>query len=218
MQGLAINGGRSQIARALVKNWLSPHETVIQVKRGEHMPPDAVRYLFCQGLLTGKAYPDQTEQEIVDGYHVNYTWIANQCDRIFDANARARVCLIGSESGFAGSYDPVYAEAKRQLHLYTENKRLRTPDQQLVCIAPSIIADAGMTIRRKDVADLERRMEAHPKQRFLRADEVAGLIHHVLYIDQGYLSGVTIRMNGGAHALNAQDWQKRTIADVAPGA
>jgi NAD(P)-dependent dehydrogenase (short-subunit alcohol dehydrogenase family) len=201
MYGLAINGGSSAIARALVSEWTPPSEVVYSIPRGADMPLTAMRYLFCQGLLFGKRADELTDDQVAECYHVNFTWVANQCDRILDANDYARICVLGSESAFAGSYDGAYAGAKRELHGYVETKRLRTPDQQLVCIAPSIIADAGMTTRRTDLDNLERRRTAHPKGRFLKATEVASLIHHVLYVDSGYLSGVTIRMNGGAHTL-----------------
>jgi NAD(P)-dependent dehydrogenase (short-subunit alcohol dehydrogenase family) len=199
MNGIAINGAGSAIARALCKNWLDPQEVVRAVPRGMHMPLRCERYLFCQGLLRPKRAEDQTEPEAVEGFHVNFTWIANQCDLILEANDTARICVLGSESGFAGSYDGVYADAKRALHHYVDTKKLRTRDQQLVCVAPTIIRDAGMTTRRKDTQNLLGRAREHPKGRFLEADEVAGLIHHLLYIDKGYLSGITIRMNGGAH-------------------
>lgn len=198
--GIAINGGQSRIARDLIKNWLSPQETVITVTRGQDMPLNCVRYLFCQGLLRNKRSEDQTKEEAAEGFFVNFDWIANQCDRIIAANDHARICVLGSESAFTGSFDGVYAGAKRELHHYVENTKLRTPQQQLVCVAPSIIADAGMTLRRTDADNLRKRQSEHPKQRFLNADEVAVLIHHLLYLDRGYLSGITIRMNGGAHA------------------
>jgi NAD(P)-dependent dehydrogenase (short-subunit alcohol dehydrogenase family) len=53
-----------------------------------------------------------------------------------------------------------------------------------------------MTLDRKDVENLERRREGHPKKRFLTAAEVAKLIHFLLYIDEGYTTGTVIRMNG----------------------
>ena len=107
--------------------------------------------------------------------------------------------MIGSESGFAWGFDGAYAGAKAALHCYVENKPLR-PKQQLVCIAPGIIEDAGMTERRMDKENLEKRRKDHPKHRFLTSDEVAKLAHFLLYVDQGYISNVVIRMNGGDHA------------------
>jgi NAD(P)-dependent dehydrogenase (short-subunit alcohol dehydrogenase family) len=73
------------------------------------------------------------------------------------------------------------------------------PQQQIVCVSPGIIEDAGMTVRREDRVNLARRRDMHPKRRFLRAIEVARMIHFLLYVDEGYTSGVVIRMNGGAH-------------------
>jgi len=213
MFGIAINGWKSAIAQAFILNWTSPSESVILVNRGEDMPHDRLRYLFCQGVLNGKRVTDQSTAEITESYFANYMWIASQCRKILDANAFARICVIGSESAFTGSYDQAYADHKRYLHQFVERYALR-PKQQLICIAPTIIGDAGMTTRRTDTDNLERRRLAHPQERFLTADEVAGLIHHVLYIDRGYLSGVTIRMNGGAHCGKAA--QERTDQHAAP--
>lgn len=198
MHGLAINGGKSAIAQHLVSDWLPPSEFITQVTRGQDMPLNVTRYLFCQGVLNGKSVLEQTGDEITNSYYVNFSWIAAQCKRILAGNGDARICVIGSESAFAGSHDQAYADHKRYLHEFVESQPLR-PNQQLICIAPTIIGDAGMTTRRADIENLERRKLAHPKERFLTADEVAGLVHHVLYVDRGYLSGVTIRMNGGAH-------------------
>lgn len=195
---IAIRGAGSEVVRRL-----EPHiagDEVLRVHRDEDMPVNVERYLFCQGLIRPKRRSEQTNDEIVEGLSVNLWYTLDQCERIFSANVKARVCVIGSESGFAGSHDDTYAVAKAELHKYVERKRLKSPYQQLICIAPSIIRDCGMTTRREDGQNLMMRRATHPKQRFLDAEEVARLVHYVLYVDRGYLSGVTIRMNGGAHA------------------
>jgi NAD(P)-dependent dehydrogenase (short-subunit alcohol dehydrogenase family) len=142
---------------------------------------------------------DQTPDEIREGFFVNCGQIVRDCELLIKENHKARICVIGSESAWAGSYDGVYARAKADLHRYVEKKRLRTTAQQLVCIAPGVIQDAGMCARRVDLERLDRRREVHPQKRFLWAIEVARLVHYVLCIDRGYLSGVVIRMNGGEH-------------------
>ena len=58
-----------------------------------------------------------------------------------------------------------------------------------------------MTERRQDVENLQHRQEKHPKRRFLEAAEVARMIHFLLYVDEGYTTGVVIRMNGGEHTV-----------------
>ena len=194
---ICIRGYSSPLAKA-VAELLPPAETLTVVGRGETITRGE-RHLFCQGIMTPKPISRQSKDEITRSFWVNAGEIIRQCDMILENNDGARVCVIGSESGFAWSYDGAYAAAKASLHRYVETKKLRTPQQQLVCIAPSIISDGGMTLRREDTEVLATKGNAHPKGRFLTCAEVARLIHHVLYVDEGYLSGVVIRMNGGLH-------------------
>lgn len=196
---IAIRGVSSEIAKALIR-LLPAGEFVHAIKRGGKAPTLCDRYLFCGGLLYAKTQAQQTRDERAESMAVNFFDVREDCERIIAANDSARIVVLGSESGFTGSYDGTYAQAKRELHNYVETRRLRTPTQQLVCVAPSIIEDAGMTTRRADKANLERRKMEHPKRRFLRSGEVARLIHFVLYQDAGYLTNVVLRMNGGSHA------------------
>lgn len=194
---ICIRGYSSPLAAA-VAELLPESETLSIAGRGETITRGE-RHLFCQGVLTPKPIRKQSKEEIAKSFWVNAVDIIQQCDLIFEKNDAARICVIGSESGFSWSFDGAYAAAKAALHTYVETKRLRTPMQQLICVAPSIISDGGMTTRRADTENLASREGAHPKGRFLTCAEVAKLIHHVLYVDEGYLSGVVIRMNGGKH-------------------
>lgn len=199
---IAIRGYSSTIAQELAK-LLPADETVHVVHRGAHMPTDADRYFICQGLLRPKSVDQQTKAEIEEGWEVNLRYITKRCDWVLSQNDRARICVIGSESAFSGSYDMTYATTKKLLHDYVKEKRLYTPEQQLVCVAPSIIEDSGMTERRLDQDRLDKRRREHPKRRFLRAREVARLVRFLLYVDDGYVCNAVIRMNGGEHT-----WRK----------
>jgi len=192
---IAIRGAGSAIAQELTA-LLPPEEEICEVPRGGAMPWCADRYLFCAGLLRPLSMAEQTDCEIAESFLVNAGDVIRACDFVIESNPNARICVIGSESGFAWSYDGAYAAAKAALHRYCETRRLG-PGQQLVCVAPGIIADCGMTIGRHDRANLAQLERAHPKGRFLAAAEVARLVHFCLYVDCGYLSGVVIRMNGG---------------------
>lgn len=194
---LIVTGYRSAITQALLP-MLPANETA---ERSDTIDPptDAERYFFCAGALQSLPINAQPEEVMLETFLVNCGHVVRACDRIIAVNDRARICVMGSESGFAWSFDGVYAAAKAALHRYVETKKLRTHNQQIVCVAPSIIEDAGMTLRRADKDRLEARRKAHPKGRFLLAQEVARLVHHVLYVDSGYLSGIVIRMNGGEH-------------------
>lgn len=194
---ICIRGASSPLAVA-VSELLPEGEQITVVGRGETVTRGE-RHLFCQGILTPRPIENQSQQEISKSFWVNAGEIIRQCDLIIENNRDARICLIGSESGFAWSYDGAYAAAKAALHKYVETKRIRWHNQQLICIAPSIIGDGGMTLRRGDGDKLVEREQRHPKKRFLTCAEVAKLIYHVLYVDEGYLSGVVIRMNGGQH-------------------
>ncbi|AZO29411.1 SDR family oxidoreductase [Mesorhizobium sp. M1B.F.Ca.ET.045.04.1.1] len=194
---IVITGWRSAIAEEF-RRLLRSNEEIVHGKPMEpNFPLGAERYLFCQGLLRPKRIEDQTDAEIREGIEVNFASIVRACDLIFATNVLARVCVIGSESGYRGSFDENYASAKELLHAYVEKKRL-SQLQQLVAISPGIIGDCRMTTSRTDVENLIRRREEHPKRRFLEASEVAAMARTLLYF-QPYISGTIIRMHGGLH-------------------
>lgn len=154
------------------------------------------RYLICSGFLTGQLIGTQTHDQMIESFTVNFIEVTKYCDAVFSRNENARVCVIGSESGYKGSYDMVYAGAKAALHLYVETKNLSS-GQQLVCISPGIIEDAGMTTRRQDIEILDNLRQSHPKGRFLKSAEVAKLAYFLFYEDEGYITNTVIRMHGG---------------------
>jgi NAD(P)-dependent dehydrogenase (short-subunit alcohol dehydrogenase family) len=194
---LAIRGFSSSMAQAFL-DFVPPWETVVPVERGAGNCT-ASRHLFCQGLLVPKPLGMQTKDDITESFEANCASTVRQCNIILATNPKARICVIGSESGFQWSFDDVYAASKAALHRYVETKRLRSGDQQLVCVAPSIIEDSNMTSHRADTDNLERRRVEHPKGRFLRMSEVCRMIHFLLYVDEGYTTNTVIRMNGGGH-------------------
>jgi NAD(P)-dependent dehydrogenase (short-subunit alcohol dehydrogenase family) len=176
-------------------DWPWPDNPEASISDRREFPLDADHYLFCQGLLRPKRMQDQTEAERAEGFEANLDSIKRACDAILAVNDSARICIIGSESAYLGSYDDVYAISKMLLHSYVERKEL-TPLQQIVAISPGIIEDCGMTTRRTDQNTLAFRKAQHPMRRFLRAREVAQLAHHLLFY-QPYIRNTVIRMNGG---------------------
>ena len=192
-------GADSEIVTSLEK--LYP---VSPVNRGSPMPVSARRYLFCVGKLEQKNIRFQTEEETQETFWVNFTQVVKECDWLIDNNPDARICVMGSDSGFKGSFDAAYAGAKAGLHNYVENKRLRHPHQQLVCVAPSMVAGTRMNRNRCEdgIKALQERLHSHPKGRMVTTLEVARLIHFLLCVDEGFTTGVTIRINGGEHCQN----------------
>jgi NAD(P)-dependent dehydrogenase (short-subunit alcohol dehydrogenase family) len=191
---IGIAGGQSSIAREFIA--LLPDGEEPYVDRLNEMPFDLDRYLICTGFLAGKAISCIDPEEANLTWRKNFVDIARFCDRLFIVNPRARVCVIGSESGFEGSFDMAYAGAKAALHLYVETKRLKSPEQQLLAIAPCIISDSNMTQRRNDLRACEARGAATRHERWLTAREVAVQAHQALFIASCFLSNTVIRMRG----------------------
>lgn len=186
---IGVRGAQSAIALALRQFTDDP---VNPMPRGDASLA-CERYLFTAGLPTNEATSDDPIAEV---FWANVGAVIQSCDAILEHNPNARICVIGSEAAYSRSFDHTYASAKAALHRYVETKRLM-PGQQLVAIAPGLIADAGMTERRTDQKAIEARRLAHPKQRWVTAAEVARLVHYVLYVDTGYLTGTVIRLHGG---------------------
>ena len=189
-----ILGAGSQIAQEFKKIVADTDQLV----RGnlDFIDSRADRYLICSGYLRGELLQKQMLSETMESFLANYTKIVSYCDAVLRENLRARICIIGSESGYKGSYDMAYAGAKAALHMYIETTTLSS-GQQLVGISPGIIQDAGMTTRRQDTENLNNLRRHHPKGRFLKSVEVAKFAHFLLYEDEGYTTNTVIRIHGG---------------------
>ena len=191
-----VRGAGSEVVSNL-RRWVP----VQPIERAEPMPLKGERYLFCVGRILPKKITEQTDEEIAETFLVNSVRVIQACERLLLGNPQARICVVGSDSGYKWSYDGAYAAAKAALHRFIECKRLKYPNQQLVGIAPSCIGDST-SIRRRGVDGqkaLALRLREHPKGRWLTSWEVAAMVHHLLCVDRGYTSGVVIRMNGGEH-------------------
>lgn len=188
---IGIVGHRTTIAQEFMS--LLPGEQFVH-KRLHETPTNLGRYLICMGYLAGRSLTEISNDDAWRTWFTNFLEPARFCDRVFNANPNARIVLLGSESGFEGSYDMSYAGAKAALHKYVETKKLPSPVQQLVAISPSIIRDSGMTQRRTDTDRLEARAAASRHGRFLEAREVAQLARDVLCSASPFLSNTIIRL------------------------
>lgn len=196
---VGVAGANSTVARAfcrLLPDGVIPWTRPLNDLDGPDMAT-INRFLICTGYLAGKALGAITREEAELSWRRNFLEPARFCDELFARNPNARVCLLGSESGFRGSFDMAYAGAKAALHLYVETKKLEHPGQQLVAIAPTIIRDSAMTEHRDDLEALEARAHELRHGRWLSALEVAEQAYHALFISSPYLSGTVIRLGAG---------------------
>lgn len=158
---------------------LLPDEELIQVKyRGEGMAgpcvfPLADRYIYAAGYLAGARFSELTTDQINATLALNLINAMRFTEEALK-NPVARICLIGSNSATAGSYDELYAASKAGLVGYCASKRV-TRTQQLTIVCPPLISDAGMTIRRKDFPEVLYR------RKFSTSLEVATTIKRVLW-------------------------------------
>ncbi len=163
------------------------------------IPVDLDRYVLAAGLLMARPLHHQTFAETAASFAVNLTSVVRICDHLLDNNPCARIVVIGSES-WRGSYDTSYFLSKVALNAYVEHKRLIHHTQQLVVVSPTIILDSGMTRRREDVDSVKERAALSPRGDFLRAAEVAKLVHYCLYVDSGNLTNTVVSLNCGVFA------------------
>ena len=57
-----------------------------------------------------------------------------------------------------------------------KKKKIKYPNQQLICIAPSTIIDTKMTLKRKDKKNVLKSIINNPKKRGIKAFEISNLI------------------------------------------
>lgn len=190
---IGVVGHKSAIAKAFVA--IRP-ELEYVVGRTHAIDLDLDAYLICCGYLAGKSLTEISVEELDRTLGANFVQPAQLCDRILEVNDHARICVIGSESGISGSYDMAYGGAKAALHLYVKTKQLRTPAQQLFGIAPHIVSDAAMTLRRKDQDRVKAMAARHRAARHISAMEVASVAADGLFGPSRFLSNVIIELRG----------------------
>jgi NAD(P)-dependent dehydrogenase (short-subunit alcohol dehydrogenase family) len=188
-----VTGFRSTIASAFAAI-VQPQGHKIEQSTLPAMRLDLDGYLICTGFLAGKALHEISDEASELTWRRNYVEVVTFADRVLKVNERARICLLGSESGFAGSYDMAYAGAKAALHRYVETKRLYEARQMLVALAPHIVWDTRMTQRRADLDTLAVSGAVQRLGRWLTAEEVAREAAHLLIDASPALSGQVIRM------------------------
>jgi short-subunit dehydrogenase len=168
---------------------------------------EAHRLLICSGLLTSKHLLEQSDDEILASIRINLVSVTLLIEHALKINPDIRICVIGSESGWKGSFDTTYFLGKAALHSFIRERRVSHANQQLVGIAPSMISDSRMTTIRTDQDVVQQRGRENPKERLLTSDEVASLAHFMLYIDQGYINNTVVPMDGGKFARMRVDPQ-----------
>ena len=157
-------------------------------------------------VINSKKLQYKTQKEINDQININLVSIIEISEIALKYNKKAKILIMGSESGLKGSFDIIYGLTKSGLHKYVEERKIQFKDQQLICLAPSTIIDGGITIKRKDKKNIKKSINLNPKKRGLKSKEVAKIIHYLLFEGMDYITNTVIHVNGGKFSSVDKNW------------
>ena len=152
---------------------------------------------MCHSTLSDEEHLLKNDNEIHKQLNINLLSKIKICEISLKYNPKARIFIIGSESGLKGSYDIVYGLSKASINKYVEERKIFNKGQQLICIAPSTIIDGKMTLKRKDLKNVHKSVINNPKRRGLYSKEISKLIYDLSFNNTDYLTNTVINVNGG---------------------
>ena len=206
---ILVTGGSSKIGKEFIK--LLPKNIVINnPKRSEwdlsknkfnkkqlNLIKNSDKIVILHSKLSSKSHLKKSLKDITNQICINLTSIIRICEIALSTNPKARIIILGSESGLKGSYDIIYALTKSSIHKYVEERKIKYKDQQLLCLAPSTISDGKMTLKRKDKKNVKKSININPKKRGINSKEISIFIYKLLFEITDYVSNTTIHINGG---------------------
>ena len=161
---------------------------------------NADKILLLQSVISSKNFLRRKQKDINSQISINFLSIIKICEIALKYNKRVKIIILGSESGIKGSYDISYGLMKSALHKYVEERKINFPGQQLICISPSTIIDAKITIKRNDKKNVLKSILSNPKKRGIMSFEIADLIYNIFFKTTDYLTNTVIRVDGGKFA------------------
>jgi len=206
---ILITGGTSQIALELKK--IIPKNNIIltpikyefnlsdpkNIIKNRKLITTCDKIICLHSIISNKEHIKKTYEETINEININLISTINICELALRFNKKVRILLMGSESGIKGSHDIIYALCKTSLHKYVEERKILFKDQQLICIAPSTIIDAKMTLMRKDQKNVKKSINLNPKKRGLKSKEIANVIYDLMFNLTDYITNTVININGG---------------------
>ena len=208
-KNILITGGTSKISFHL-KKMIPNKYTIYSPKREEwdfsnldfdkekiDLIKKCDKIFLCHSILSNKKHLLKSDNEIHKQLNINLLSKIKICEISLKYNPKARIFIIGSESGLKGSYDIVYGLSKSSINKYVEERKIFYKRQQLICIAPSTIIDGKMTLKRKDIKNVRKSVKNNPKKRGLYSREISKLIYDLSFNNTDYITNIVINVNGG---------------------
>lgn len=172
-------------------------KNIVFDKKKKNIIETSNKIILLNSIISSKNFLRRTEFDILDQIKINLISILRICEIALNKNPKVRIAIMGSKSGIKGSYDIIYALTKASLHKYVEERKIKYPEQQIFCISPSTIIDAGITTRRNDQNNVKKSIEANPKKRGINCKEISNLLYSFLFEQTDYISNTVIRVDGG---------------------
>ena len=206
---ILVTGGSSRIGKEFIK--LLPKNIVVKNpnkiewdlsknkfnRKQINLIKNSDKIVILHSKLSSKSHLKKSLKDITNQICLNLTSIIRICEIALNSNPKARIIILGSESGLKGSYDIIYALTKSSIHKYVEERKIKYKDQQLLCLAPSTISDGKMTLKRKDKKNVKKSISINPKKRGIKSKEISIFIYKLLFEITDYVSNTTIHINGG---------------------
>jgi NAD(P)-dependent dehydrogenase (short-subunit alcohol dehydrogenase family) len=153
--------------------------------------------IYSWGVLHPERLLEQDQSKIWSSIYFNFVLPARLLEMVNESGVQFRYIYISSESAHKGSYDGTYAMSKAAMERFIREIRINNKESSCVGIAPSMIEDCGMTLRRTDQKNVRIAAASHPKNRLLRSNEVADLVVWLMNGASDYITNTTIAVNGG---------------------
>ena len=208
-KNILITGGTSKISFYL-KKIISKNYNIYSPKKEEwdfsnldfdkkkiNLIKKCDKIFLFHSILSNKSHLLKSEKEIQKQLNINLLSKIKICEISLKYNPKARIFILGSESGLKGSYDIVYGLSKSSINKYVEERKIFKKGQQLICIAPSTIMDGKMTLKRKDIKNVLKSVKNNPKKRGLYSKEISKLIYDLSFNNTDYITNTVINVNGG---------------------
>jgi len=139
------------------------------------------KILLLHSVISSTPFLKRRSLDIVSQISINLLSVVKICEVALQHNKKVKIIILGSESGIKGSFDIVYSLTKAAIHKYVEERKIKYPEQQLICLAPSTIIDSHMTIKRKDKRNIQKSIINNPKKRGILSKEISNLIYALFF-------------------------------------
>ena len=153
--------------------------------------------ILLHSIINSRSYLKRSDKDKIKQIKVNLLSILEISEIALNFNKKARIFIMGSESGVKGSFDILYGLTKASLHKYIEERKIIYKNQQLVGIAPSTIIDGKITVQRKDKWNVKKSLSLNPKKRGIYSEEISRLIYSLIFHNTDYITNTIIHVNGG---------------------